>query len=124
MHDVTSTCACIQPINSPNKSPNKENIFVSLQRLSRCHGTMLDFVKPWLGHGKTRKRRKIVPRPENEDGDPGTTKDVDAVTDDQPKCVTRSGRTIRKPARYRVGFSSFPDRSASIQGEDVRNVIK
>ena len=44
IHNVTSTCASIQPINSPNE----ETIFVSLQYLSCCHGSMLGNIKPWL----------------------------------------------------------------------------
>ena len=36
-----------------------EVICVSLQRVSRCKGPGLGSVLPWLGHGKTRKRRQV-----------------------------------------------------------------
>ena len=51
VHNVTPTCACILTINSPDK----EKIFVSLQRLSCCNSVELGNAKPWLGHGKARK---------------------------------------------------------------------
>ena len=55
VHSVTGTCASIQPVNCPDK----ETIFVSLQRLSRCHTAHMEDAKPWLGHGKGRKRRQV-----------------------------------------------------------------
>ena len=58
VHNVTSTCAGIQPINSPNE----ETIFVSLQCLSRYHASMLENIKPWLGHGKKRRHHRVQPR--------------------------------------------------------------
>ena len=58
VHNVMSTCAGIQPINSPNK----EAIFVSMQCLSRCHALMIENIKPWLGHGKKRRHGRVQPR--------------------------------------------------------------
>ena len=55
VHGVTSTSARIQPINNPDA----EVICVSLQHLSRCTGQSLDLVKPWLGHGRVRRRQKL-----------------------------------------------------------------
>ena len=78
VHNVTLTCASIQLINSPNK----ETIFVSLQCLSYCHGSMLENIKPWLGHGK--KRRCCQVRPRADTNEP----------------VTRSGWIVRKTIRY------------------------
>ena len=102
VHNVTSTCAGIQPINSPNE----ETIFVSLQRLSRCHASMLENIKPWLGHGKKRRRRRVRPRED-------ANEPVTVPRTDTNESATRSGRVVRKPLRYRVGYSSCPDRTAS-----------
>ena len=55
VHNVTATCAYIQPINMPNS----DVICVSLQRLSHCTGQGLKSAQPWLGHGKTRRRRQV-----------------------------------------------------------------
>ena len=48
---VTSTCATIVPINTPDG----EVINVSLQRLSRCKGEHLSTVSQWMGHGRAHK---------------------------------------------------------------------
>ena len=104
VHNVTSTCAGIQPINSPNE----ETIFVSLQCLSRCHASMLENIKPWLGHGKKRRCRQVQPRADANDP-------VTVPRTDTPNSATRSGRVVRKPLRYRVGYSSCPGRTASQQ---------
>ena len=113
VHNVTSTCAGIQPINSPNE----ETIFVSLQRLSRCHASMLENIKPWLGHGKKRRRRRVQPRAD-------ANEPITVPRTDTNESATRSGRVVRKPLLYQVGYSSCPDRTASQQGEVVRNVIR
>ena len=55
VHNVTATCVYIQPINMPNS----DVICVSLQWLSRCTGQGLKSAQPWLGHGKTRRRRQV-----------------------------------------------------------------
>ena len=112
VHDVTPTCASIQPINSPNE----ETIFVSLQRLSRCHRTMLENTKPWLGHGKSRRRRKVRPRKDH--SNPGIDEShscEDEVATDQ-ETVTRRGRAVRKPIRYRVSSISCSNGSAPHRG--------
>jgi len=54
VHKVTSTCACIQP----NNRTDQEQIFVSLQRLSKCEETLLKDVQPWLGHGQTSRHHQ------------------------------------------------------------------
>ena len=110
VHDVTPTCPSIQPINSPNK----ETIFVSLQRLSRCHGTMLEDAKPWLGHGKSRKRRQVR-RPGYSATEARNCGDNDTC-DFNAQQMTRSGRVVRPPTRYRVNLVSCPDGSASRRG--------
>ena len=61
---VTSTCATIVPINSPDG----EVINVSLQRLSRCKGEHLGAVSPWMGHGRTHKRRQLRRNKRSQDG--------------------------------------------------------
>ena len=121
VHQVTSTCACIQPVNRPDQ----EKIFVSLQRLSCCErGASLDEVQPWLGHGYTRKRRQVRTRKVMQSTEATHTISFDegtvAVKDDQG-ITTRKGRRVVKPARYRDP-SSFPEGSASQQGEVVRHV--
>ena len=58
VHNVTSMCAGIQPINSPNE----ETIFVLLQHLSCYHASMLENIKQWLGHGKKRRHHQVQPR--------------------------------------------------------------
>ena len=55
VHSVTATSASIQPVNCPDK----ETIFVSLQRLSRYHTADMEDAKPLLGHGKGRKRCQV-----------------------------------------------------------------
>ena len=112
VHDFTPTCALsIQPINSPNE----ETIFVSLQRLSCCHETMLDNAKPWLEHGKVRKRRQR-PGPSTTGTNEGSHRSKDNIdVNVQLESVTRSGQVVRKPIRYR-GSSSCPDGSAPHQG--------
>ena len=55
VHTVTSTCAHIKLINQPDA----ELIMVSLQRLSRCKSQDISGVQPWVGHGRTRKRRQL-----------------------------------------------------------------
>ena len=113
VHDVTPTCASIQPINSPNE----ETVFVSLQRLSRCHGVMLEGAKPWLGHGQSRKRRKIR-RPGNRvtELDQPSSDETPVASDVRNQRTTRSGRAVRLPSRFQVNFVSFPDGSATCQG--------
>ena len=116
MHKVTPTCACIQPINSPDK----EKIFVSLQRLSRCNSVALGDVKPWLGHGQTRKRRQVRARPESIEeeslGRSNSKSNETNSSDGHVDPVTRGGRTVRKPARYRLNLCSCPEGSAPQQG--------
>ena len=110
---MTATSARIQPINKPDE----EVICVSLQRLSRCTGESLDSVKPWLGHGKARRRRKLRRRTvpsnlsmaEEQDQQSSSQQDASQNKDDCPR--TKSGRKVRKPRRYCLK-SSFPDGSA------------
>ena len=113
VHNVTSTCAGIQPINSPNE----ETIFVSLQRLSRCHASTLENIKPWLGHGKKRRCHRVRPRAD-------ANEPVTVPRTDTNESVTRSGQVVRKPLCYRVGYSKYPDGIAFQQGEVVKNMIQ
>ena len=68
-------------------------------------------------HGKKRRRRRVQPRADANDP-------VTVPRTDTDKSATRSGRVVRKPLRYRVGYSSCPGRTASQQGEVVRNVMR
>ena len=113
VHGVTATSARIQPINKPDE----EVICVSLQRLSRCAGVNLDSVKPWLDHGKARRRLKLCRRTvlpnqsmaEKQDQQSSSQQDASQNEDDCP--CTKSGRKMKKPQRYCLK-SSFPDGSA------------
>ena len=88
--EVTSTNAVIRPVHDPLAEPWN----VSLQRLSKC-SVELAAGTPWFGHGKSRKRRKIK-RTSGDSNQQVTqqAKEVDAV-------VSRKGRRILPPARYR-----------------------
>ena len=55
VYTVMDKCAHIRPIDKPND----DLITVSLQRLSRCRNGRMDTVKPWMGQGKSRMRRKL-----------------------------------------------------------------
>ena len=86
---MISTCACIQPINSPDK----EKIFVSLQLLSCCNSVRLASAKPWLGHRRTRKRPHIRPRPE------ASPRAIDTDSLENHSSMTRRGHIVRKPSQ-------------------------
>lgn len=105
---VTSTNAFIHPLNDPT-----DQITVSLQRVSKCDNSLSD-AKPWMGHGKSRKRRKIKKTQSashnREDNSPLQTQ-----TSQQ---VTRSGRNINRPSRYLQ--LSAPMGQSKKEGEDVR----
>ena len=70
---------------------------------------MLENIKPWLGHGKKRRHRRVRPRADANDP-------VTVPRTDTDESTTKSGRVVRKPLRYRVGYSSCPGRTASQQG--------
>ena len=50
---VTPTNVFIHPLSDPT-----DQITVSLQRVSKCDDS-LSSARPWMGHGKSRKRRRI-----------------------------------------------------------------
>ena len=81
VHNVTFTCAGMQPINSTNE----ETVFVSLPRLSCCHGSMLENIKPWLGNGKKRRRYQVLSR----------TDANEPVRKDTNKSVIISGQVVK-----------------------------
>ena len=99
---------------------------MSLQRLSRCNSVALESVKPWLRHGKTRKRRQVRARPESteEESHEGSNAGSSDVTnsDDHANPVTRRGRRVRKPARYRTNLCSCPEGSAPQQGGSCKTL--
>ena len=102
VHNVTSTCAGIQPINSPNE----ETIFVSLQRLSRCHASVLENIKPWLGHGKKRRCHRVRPR-----ADANESVTVRQILMSL-QLEVNGLRVVWKLLCYREGYSSCPDGTA------------
>lgn len=108
VHRVTSTCAHIRLINQPDA----ELITVSLQRLSRCRSQDISTVKPWVGHGRTRKRRQLRRTTKGESSMTGSyTSSEDIV----PEVKTRRGRIITKPARYCL-LNQLPQGSACQHG--------
>ena len=115
VHSVTATCACIQPVNCPDK----EKIFVSLQRLSRCNTANVENAKPWLGHGKGRKCRQI----RHKTGATGVDVKDNHVNSsaEVPAIITRRGRKVKKPVRFRVNFSSCPKGQLANRGEVVKD---
>ena len=112
VHRVTSTCAHIRLINQPDA----ELITVLLQRLSHCKSQDISAVKPWVGHGRTRKRRQIR-MPTKRDSNSSTT-DGDRVSsqDTVPEVMkTRRGRIVNKPTHYCL-INQLPQGSACQQG--------
>ena len=110
MVSVTSTNAFIHPLNDPT-----DQITVSLQRVSKCDNS-LSGARPWMGHSKSRKRRKIKKTQSasynQEDNPPLQTQ-----TSQQ---VTRSRRNVNRPARYLQ--LSAPMGQSNKRGEDVRTL--
>ena len=113
VHNVTFTCAGIQPINSPNE----KTTFVSLQLLSRCHASILENIKPWLEHGKKRSHHWVQLRADSNEP-------VTVPRTNTNESATRSRWLVRKPLHYQVGYSSCPGGRAFQQGEVVKNVIQ
>ena len=88
--------AIIQKVNDPNS----EKLNVSLKRLSKC-GRQLEV--PWMGHGRSRRRRQIrkTTRPNS------TDQSVVSETQQQPTNVTVTRkRVICPPARFNEVASS------------------
>ena len=114
VYTVTVTCAHIRPVNKPDG----ELITVSLQRLSRCRSRDIQTAQPWMGHGKTRKRRQLrrnscLKQPEDNNS---TAKDKDVEGQIR---MTRRGRQVRKPARYCL-LTAAPKCQLLKKGEVVR----
>jgi len=109
VHKVTFTCACIQPVNRPDQ----EQIFVSLQRLSKCEGTCLEDAQPWLSHGLTRRHRQVRARQmqvtEPSPVDVVTNRNSTASSDCDKVATTRNGRRVMKLARYCDSDSCLKD---------------
>jgi len=104
---VTSTCATIVPINTPDG----EVINVSLQRLSRCKGERLSTAQPWMGHGRMHKRRQLRrnKKPQVDQKQGSKTGNVSANL--SLGTTTRSGRQVKKPRRHCWRLNSFPEDS-------------
>ena len=116
VYTVTDTCAHIRPIDKPND----DLITVSLQRLSRCRNGGMNAVTPWMGHGKSRRRRELR-RAKKTDNSQSLKDSVTVGMHTEPSLLkTRQGRLIRKPARYCLAISSCPQVSASQEGESCK----
>ena len=113
VHRVTSTCAHIRLINQPDA----ELITVSLQRLSHCKSQDISTVKPWVGHGWTRKRHQIRKPTKGGDSDLSMTDGDRASSQDTVLEVkkTRRGRIVNKPTCYCL-INQLPQGSACQQG--------
>lgn len=115
VYTITDTCEHIRPINKPSD----DLITVSLQRLSRCCSEQLGAAKPWMGHGKTRKRRELR-RNKQTDGSQLMESSVSGSTE-QSTQTTRRGRPIKKPARYCLSINSSPQVSAFQEGGSCKD---
>ena len=112
VYTVTDTCAHIRPIDKPND----DLITVSLQRLSRCRNGEMNAVTPWMGHGKSRRRRELRSAKKTDNSQSLNDSVAVSIHTEPSSLKTRQGRLIRKPARY-LAISSCPQVSASQEGE-------
>ena len=78
-------------------------------------------MKPWVGHGRTRKRRQIRKPTKSGNSDLSMTDGDRASSQDTVPEVkkTRRGRIINKPTRYCL-INQLPQGSTCQQGEVVR----
>ena len=77
---------------------------MSLQRFSRCSSVTLENVKPWLGHGKTKKRLQVRARPKStEEEDHDGSNPSATNSDHHANPVTRRGTQESEEA------STIPD---------------
>ena len=80
-----------------------------------------------MGHGKTRKHRKLRKKQQNANhGTLDTLSEVRNVHNapvEDVKVTTR-GRTIRKPARYCLNIGSCPKCQLLKRGEIVREITR
>ena len=99
VQSVTSTNAVIKA----KDIENAEEINVSRHRLSLCWDQM-KFSNTWIGHSnKLYKRRKVHRRKTKEQQVDGPEDYIAATcASTEQKCVTRSGRHIKKPVWFRV----------------------
>lgn len=110
VQSVTSTNAIIKVKDDPKAEP----INVSRQRLSLCSDGMKDS-SLWIGHGqKLRKQRKIHKCKVNDEQHTSGGEQENP----EAEAVTRRGRQIRKPARYRT--VTVPKSSLQKEEEVVR----
>ena len=117
----------VSPTNAVIKAKDiddAEEINVSRQRLSRCREE-LNHAAPWIGHGnKLRKRRKINKKRCNQQS-VLQPQDTEQEVNSQRCTVTRSGRQVNKPARYRsVTAQTFSQekREEVVRNEEMRRV--
>ena len=108
--DVTSTNAVIQQVNDPSA----QKLNVSLQRLSKCDRELSEAI-PWMGHGKTRRRRQIKRVSSSNQPSVSDAQQVQSTN----LTVTRKGRVIRPPSRFNLVAS--PMDQPKERGEVVRH---
>ena len=107
---VTSTCATIVPINTPDG----EVINVSLQRLLRCRGEHLSTVYPWMGHGRMHKRRQLRTKTNAQNVLQNLISSFDIKTHGSVSCGQESRRPHREYAgRKKTAFSCMHSSMAS-----------
>ena len=102
-----------------------ELLNVSQQRLSLCKLEMSQSI-PWIGHsGKLRKQRRVRQRktagPLDPEAAADSTHGVSSSIDDEKTTVTRSGRQVKKPARFHL---IEPQVHSQNEGEDVRHDLE
>ena len=115
VHTVTSTCVHIQLINQPDA----ELITVSLQRLSHCRSQEIGKNKPWIGHGRTNKRRQLRKTNHMHDSVAHTDNNNPKEHNFPEVRRTRQGRIVKQPAWYRLNITLLQG-SARRQGEGCK----
>ena len=83
----------------------------------------MEDAKPWLGHGKGRKRHKVRNKTGNTSDNKGVNvedKDIASSNVVPDTTVTRRGRVVRKLLRFWVNRSSCPKGRLPNKGEVVK----
>ena len=76
----------------------------------------MNAVTPWMGHGKSKRRRELRRTKETDDSQ-SLEDSVGVGIHTEPSLPkTRRGRSIKKPARYCLAINSCPQVSASQEG--------
>ena len=122
VQSLSSTNAVIKLVNDKNAEPWN----VSRQRLSKCHPGMERVQKPWVGHSKRLRRRRVlkyINKGIGSDNSQPAKRSQSAASSEnqqipQTRTKTRSGRVVRTPLRFKNTDS--PGARHVKEGEVVR----